>query len=126
MEREYRVDIETDSTIQADVQQAQTNASLFLQGLGTYFTAVGPAVISGFMQPRLRKLMNPDQLLTAAAITFGCGISLTALVPVHVLALLTLALCGAAQADQVEAACARRVAVGDAERAHPVVRHSAD
>ncbi len=54
------------------------------------------AIISGFMQPRLRKLMNTDQLLTAAAIVFGIGISLTALVPVHSLALLTLAVCGAA------------------------------
>ncbi len=54
------------------------------------------AIISGFMQPRLRKFMNTDQLLTAAAIVFGCGISLTALVPVHALALLTLAMCGAA------------------------------
>lgn len=54
------------------------------------------AIISGVMQPRLRKLMDTDQLLTLAAIVFGCGISLTALVPVHTLALLTLALCGAA------------------------------
>jgi MFS family permease len=54
------------------------------------------AIISGFMQPKLRKFMNTDQLLTAAALVFGCGISLTALVPVHALALLTLAMCGAA------------------------------
>ncbi len=54
------------------------------------------AIISGFLQPTLRKFMNTDQLLTAAALVFGCGISLTALVPVHMLALLTLALCGAA------------------------------
>ena len=54
------------------------------------------AIISGFLQPRMRKVMNTDQLLTAAAFAFGCGISLTALVPSHTLALLTLALCGAA------------------------------
>ncbi len=54
------------------------------------------AIISGLLQPRLRKLMNPDQLLTMAAVVFSCGIALTALVPFHALALLTLALCGAA------------------------------
>ncbi|HTQ98332.1 MAG TPA: MFS transporter [Candidatus Acidoferrum sp.] len=54
------------------------------------------AIISGFLQPQLRKFMNTDQLLTAAAILFGCGISLTALLPVHALAILTLSLCGAA------------------------------
>lgn len=50
MEREYRIDIETDSTIQADVQQAQTNAGLFVQGLAGYFQAIGPAVAEGFVQ----------------------------------------------------------------------------
>lgn len=50
MEREYRVDIETDSTIQADVQQAQTNASQFLQGLGLFAQGVGPAIQAGMMQ----------------------------------------------------------------------------
>lgn len=50
MEREYRIDIETDSTIQADVQQAQTNASQFLQGIGLFFEAMGPAVQQGFVQ----------------------------------------------------------------------------
>lgn len=50
MEREYRIDIETDSTIQADVQQAQTNASQFIQGLNGYFTAIGPAVQAGMVQ----------------------------------------------------------------------------
>ena len=50
MEREYRIDIETDSTVQADVQQAQTNAGLFIQGIGGFFQAMGPAVQAGMVQ----------------------------------------------------------------------------
>lgn len=50
MEREYRIDIETDSTVQADVAQAQTNASQFLQGLGLFTQGVGPAIEAGMMQ----------------------------------------------------------------------------
>lgn len=50
MEREYRIDIETDSTVQADVQQSQTNAAQFLQGLGLFTQAVAPAIEAGMMQ----------------------------------------------------------------------------
>lgn len=51
--RSFSVDIETNSTIQADVAQAQQNGSQFLQGLGAYFQAVGPAVQTGAMPPNV-------------------------------------------------------------------------
>jgi hypothetical protein len=43
----YRVDIETDSTIQNDVARLQENAARFVEGFGAYIQAVGPAVQSG-------------------------------------------------------------------------------
>lgn len=49
--RSYRIDIETDSTIQADVQRAQQQAGQFIQGAGTFFQAIGPAVQAGAMPP---------------------------------------------------------------------------
>lgn len=49
--RAYRIDIETDSTIQADVVRAQQNAGQFIQGAGTFFQSIGPAVQSGAMPP---------------------------------------------------------------------------
>lgn len=49
--RSYRIDIETDSTIQADVQRAQQQAGQFIQGAGTFFQAIGPAVQTGAMPP---------------------------------------------------------------------------
>ena len=47
--RGYRVDIETDSTVQADVARLKTNAAEFVQGFGGFVTAVGPAVQAGVM-----------------------------------------------------------------------------
>lgn len=49
----FRVDIETDSTIQADIQRTQQNVGQFVQGFGTFVQAVGPAVESGFMPPNV-------------------------------------------------------------------------
>ncbi len=49
--RAYRIDIETDSTIQADVIRAQQQAGQFIQGAGTFFQAIGPAVQTGAMPP---------------------------------------------------------------------------
>lgn len=43
----FRVDIETDSTIQADLQRFQENATQFIQGTAAYFNAIGPAVEKG-------------------------------------------------------------------------------
>lgn len=45
--RSFRVDIETDSTIQADVMRAQQNAQGFIAGFGGFVQAVGPAVQQG-------------------------------------------------------------------------------
>jgi len=47
--RAYRIDIETDSTIQADVQKAQQQSAQITQGLGTFFQSIAPAVQSGAM-----------------------------------------------------------------------------
>lgn len=47
--RSYRIDIETDSTIQADVVRAQQQAGQFIQGAGTFFQGIGPAVQTGAM-----------------------------------------------------------------------------
>jgi hypothetical protein len=48
--RSYRIDIETDSTIQADTTRSQENAARFVEGLAGYIQAIGPAVQSGFIQ----------------------------------------------------------------------------
>lgn len=47
--RQYHIDIETDSTIRADLTRNQQAISTFLQGLAQFVTAVGPAVQSGIM-----------------------------------------------------------------------------
>ena len=45
--RSYRVDIETDSTIMADLSRAQANMTTFVEGTAAFFAAVGPGVESG-------------------------------------------------------------------------------
>ena len=45
--RRYRVDVETDSTIRADLQRQQQNVSGFVAGFGSFIQAVGPAVQAG-------------------------------------------------------------------------------
>lgn len=45
--RRFRIDIETDSTIRADVQRQQENAQGFVQGFAGFIQAVGPAVQEG-------------------------------------------------------------------------------
>lgn len=47
--RAYRVDVESDSTIRADLTRKQKDMSDFLQGTAQYIAAVGPAVQSGQM-----------------------------------------------------------------------------
>jgi hypothetical protein len=49
--REFNIDIETDGTIKADLGKQQENVGGFVQGLGSYFEAVGPAVQAGYMTP---------------------------------------------------------------------------
>lgn len=45
--RSFRVDIETDSTIQADLTRAQQNMAQFVEGLGAFTQAMGPGIQSG-------------------------------------------------------------------------------
>jgi hypothetical protein len=66
--RAYRVDIETDSTIQADVARAQQNAAQFVQGFGGFITAIGPAVQAGAMPMDV-----VADLLTAFARSYKLG-----------------------------------------------------
>lgn len=47
--RSYTIDVETDSTIRADLSRAQQNVSQFIQGFGSFIQSVGPAVQSGAM-----------------------------------------------------------------------------
>ncbi len=54
------------------------------------------AIGSAFLLPTLRKYMNNDQLITRAGLVFAVGISLTATVHNHALAMLALCACGAA------------------------------
>lgn len=53
LQREFIVEIETDSTIRADLSRAQQNVSGFVTGLGEFMTGVGPAVQAGFMPPEV-------------------------------------------------------------------------
>lgn len=47
--REYRIDVETDSTVAGDQAQDQKNMTELLQGIGSFIQTVGPAVESGYM-----------------------------------------------------------------------------
>lgn len=47
--RFYRIDIETDSTIKADMSKSKQEMSEFLAGTAQYIQAVGPAVQAGMM-----------------------------------------------------------------------------
>ena len=51
--REFAIDIETDSTIRADLSRAQQNISGFITGLGEFMTSVGPAVQAQMMPPEI-------------------------------------------------------------------------
>jgi hypothetical protein len=53
LQREFKIEIETDSTIRADLSRAQQNISGFVTGLGEFMTSVGPAVQAGFMPPEI-------------------------------------------------------------------------
>jgi hypothetical protein len=49
--RSYSIDVETDSTVRGDVMRSQQQMGGFVQGLGSFFQAVGPAVQAGAMPP---------------------------------------------------------------------------
>jgi hypothetical protein len=53
LQREFKIEIETDSTIRADLSRAQQNISGFVTGLAEFLTGVGPAVQAGFMPPEI-------------------------------------------------------------------------
>ena len=66
--RSFRVDIESDSTIAADLSKAQQNMSAFVEGLASFFAAIGPGVQSG----DIPKDVATD-LLTGFARSFKLG-----------------------------------------------------
>jgi len=47
----YRIDVETDSTIKADLSRQKAEASEFMTAASGYFTAVGPLVQQGVLPP---------------------------------------------------------------------------
>lgn len=49
IQRKYRVDVESDSTIRADLARSQENMSMFLQGTAQFLQAAGPAVQAGML-----------------------------------------------------------------------------
>ena len=49
MQRGFRVDIETDSTIQNDIAKTQANIGGFIQGFASFVQAMAPAIQGGFM-----------------------------------------------------------------------------
>jgi hypothetical protein len=53
LQREFKIEIETDSTIRADLSQAQQNISGFVTGLGEFMQSAGPAVQAGYMPPEV-------------------------------------------------------------------------
>jgi hypothetical protein len=49
--RMYRIDVETDSTVRADLTRSQENMGKFIEGLAAYTTAIAPLVQSQMMPP---------------------------------------------------------------------------
>ena len=51
--RSYRIDVESDSTVRADVSRNQEQMNQFLQGTAQFIQAVGPAIQSGQFPPEV-------------------------------------------------------------------------
>ena len=68
LRREFVIEIETDSTIRADLARAQENVAGFVTGFGTFIQAVGPAVEAGMMPAPIAV-----KLLTSFARNFKLG-----------------------------------------------------
>ncbi len=66
--RAWKIDIETDSTIRADMTGARENAAAFVSGVGEFVQAFGPAVQSGMCPPDVAV-----ELLTSFANIFKLG-----------------------------------------------------
>lgn len=52
IQRQYRIDVESDSTIRADLARSQENMSMFLQGTAQYIQATAPAVQANIISKR--------------------------------------------------------------------------
>jgi hypothetical protein len=50
--RFYRIDVETDSTIKADMSKSKAEMTQFLAGTAQYIQAIGPAVQQGMIPPK--------------------------------------------------------------------------
>ncbi|HEY1035004.1 MAG TPA: hypothetical protein VGE09_08485 [Pseudoxanthomonas sp.] len=68
LRREFVIEIETDSTIRADLARAQENVAGFVTGFGTFIQSVGPAVEAGMMPPTIAV-----KLLSSFARNFKLG-----------------------------------------------------
>ena len=66
--REFRIDIETDSTIAATKKEEQTEVVSFLKGLSEFVAGMGPAVESGYITAKAGK-----SIVMAAARRFNFG-----------------------------------------------------
>ena len=55
--REYRVDIETDSTIRATQQEDQQEVVKFLEGFTRFVQGIGPSVEAGYLTAKAAKSM---------------------------------------------------------------------
>ncbi len=66
--RNYRIDVETDSTIKADVTRDQQNISNFVAGLAQFLPAVVPLVQQGAIPPEL-----PIAMVKSFSRTFKLG-----------------------------------------------------
>ena len=53
LQREFGIDIETDSTIRGDLTRDQQNAGGFVQGFASFTQAVMPAIQAGIMPPQV-------------------------------------------------------------------------
>jgi len=49
----YRIDVESDSTVRADLTRQKQEVAEFLQGAGAYFASVGPLVQEGALSPEV-------------------------------------------------------------------------
>lgn len=56
MMREYRIDVETDSTIAADQQKEQQNVTEFLNAMGQFFRYASDGVNSGMIDGKIAKM----------------------------------------------------------------------
>lgn len=49
VQRQYRIDVESDSTIRADLSRSQEMMNMFMQAAGSFVQSIGPAVQTGML-----------------------------------------------------------------------------